>query len=254
MSVSQKVIDFTNVKDRGQFNPRQVPVGDYLARVVKVEDGKAKSDDGFQYIFTIKLVKFSQNSYPYYCKLTENQLWKLRNLLIAAGMAVPKKRMKLDPSKIVGKLIGVTMEDDEYEGKMKSVIQAVFPANELDESELPDSSDDDVDDDEGDVEYADDIADDVADDEPAEEEAEVEPEEEADDEEEDEEPEAEQGDQFDEMDRNQLKRQIKKLQPGYSVRRSQSDDDLRQVARELSAADSDEDSDEDLDELEIEDL
>ncbi|MCA1800008.1 MAG: hypothetical protein LC650_01775, partial [Actinobacteria bacterium] len=122
MAVSAKVVDFTNVKERGNFNPHQVPAGDYLAKVVKIEDGQSKKTDEFQYIFTIKLVKFSQFAYPYYCKLTENQLWKLRNILIAAGMAVPKKRMKLDPSKIQGKLIGVTMEDDEYEGKMKSVI------------------------------------------------------------------------------------------------------------------------------------
>lgn len=139
MGASAKAIDFSGVKDRGNFNPKHVAEGDYAARIVKVEDGKAKSDDGFQYIFTIKLEKYSQYSYPYYCKLTENQLWKIRNLLIAAGINVPKKRMKIDPNKAIGKLVGVTMEDDEYEGKMKSVISAIFPAAELaDGAELPD--------------------------------------------------------------------------------------------------------------------
>lgn len=256
MSVTAKTVDFSNVKDRGQFNPRHVPVGDYLAKVVKVEDGKSKSDEGFQYIFTIKLVKFSQNSYPYYCKLTENQVWKLRNLLIAAGMSVPKKRVKLDPSKVIGKLIGVTMEDDEYEGRLKSVIQAVFPANELEDSELPSGTADDEDDedqwntgpaDDDEAEYSEDVEVDTSDAEP---ELEDDEEEEADEEEAEDEEAG--GDQFDEMDRNQLKRHIKKLQPGYSVKRSQSDDDLRQVARELEAQDSDDD--EDPDELEIEDL
>lgn len=128
---SAKVVDFSNVKERGNFNPQQVEMGDYLAKVVKVEDGESKQNQDFMYIFTIKLSKFSQYSYPYYCKLTENQLWKLRNLLVAAGLNVPKARMKLEPSKVVGKTIGVTMEDDEYEGKMKSVIAAVFPAAEL---------------------------------------------------------------------------------------------------------------------------
>lgn len=128
---SAKAVDFSGVKDRGNFNPKQVEAGDYRAKVVKVEDGESKKDEQFQYVFTIKLEKFSQHSYPYYCKLQENQLWKLRNLLVAAGLNVPKTKMKLDPNKVVGKTIGVTMEDDEYEGKMKSTIGAVFPASEL---------------------------------------------------------------------------------------------------------------------------
>jgi hypothetical protein len=119
------------VKERGNFNPKHVPEGDYAAKIVKVEDGESKKDQSFQYIFTIKLQKFSQNSYPYYCKLQENQLWKLRNIAVAAGLNVPKKRMKFDPNKVVGKSIGVTMADDEYEGKLKSVVDAVFPVAEL---------------------------------------------------------------------------------------------------------------------------
>lgn len=126
-----KNLDFSNVKDRGNFNPQNVEAGDYLAKIVKVEDAESKKDGEFQYVFTVKLSKFSQYSYPYYCKLTENQLWKLRNLLVAGGLNVPKSRTKVDPNRVVGKTIGVTMEDDEYDGKMKSVIAAVFPAAEL---------------------------------------------------------------------------------------------------------------------------
>lgn len=131
MGASAKAVDFSGVKDRGNFNPKHVAEGDYAAKIVKVEDGESKKDGTFQYIFTIKLNKFSQASYPYYCKLQENQLWKLRNIATAAGLNVPKKRMKFDPNKVVGKSIGVTLEDDEYEGRMKSTIGAVFPISEL---------------------------------------------------------------------------------------------------------------------------
>lgn len=140
---SVKTADFSGVKDRGAFNPKHVAEGDYAAVITKVEDGEAKKTGDFQYIFTIKLKKFSQSSYPYYCKLQENQLWKLRNLAVAAGLNVPKKRMKFDPNKLVGKTIGVTMEDDEYEGKMKSVIAATFPVSELTEGVEVESGDDD---------------------------------------------------------------------------------------------------------------
>lgn len=139
-------VDFSNVKDRGNFNPKQVAEGDYAAVIVKVEDGESKKDNEFQYVFTIKLAKFSQNSYPYYCKVVENQLWKLRNIAVAAGLNVPKKRMKFDPNKLTGKKIGVTMADDEFEGKMKSVIDAVFPISELaDGAEIEDDSEDNFD-------------------------------------------------------------------------------------------------------------
>ncbi len=145
---SVKVADFSGVKDRGNFNPKHVAEGDYAAKIVKVEDAESKKSGNFQYIFTIKLQKFSQNSYPYYCQLTENQLWKLRNLAVAAGLNVPKKRMKFDPNKVVNKSIGVTMEDDEYtndNGKttIKSVIASVFPMAELADGveDLPEDDD-----------------------------------------------------------------------------------------------------------------
>lgn len=158
---SVKVADFSTVKDRGEFSPKHVAEGDYAAKIVKVVDAEAKKSGAFQYIFTIKLQKFSQNSYPYYCQLTENQLWKLRNLAVAAGLNVPKKRMKFDPNKVVGKSIGVTMEDDEWtndQGKttLKSVIAAVFPIAELADGgeDLPD--DDGFDEDSGPVAAVDD--------------------------------------------------------------------------------------------------
>ena len=142
MGASAKAVDFSGVKDRGSFNPKQVAEGDYAATIVKVEDAEAKTGGDFMYVFTIKLQKYSQYSYPYYCKLTENQLWKLRNIAVAAGLNVPKKRMKFDPNKVVGKTVGVTMEDDEYEGKMKSVVSAVFPVSELADGAEIDEADD----------------------------------------------------------------------------------------------------------------
>lgn len=160
---SKKVVDFSNVKDQSQFNTRRIPEGDYRARIVKVEDGESKKDQTFQYIFTIKVLKYSTTAYPFYCKLQENQLWKLRNILVAAGMSVPKKRINLDPNKVVGKEIGVSMVDDEYDGKDKSVIDAVFPVSELDD-------------------YADDQAEPEEDDSTEEADAEVEVEEEAEEE------------------------------------------------------------------------
>lgn len=143
-----QVIDFTNVKEGSGFNKKRMPAGDYLARISRVEDSPSKKDGEPQWLFSITLEEHKSVTYPYYCKLVENQLWKLRNLIQAAGIAVPKKKIKLDPEKLVGKLIGITLEDDEYEGKEQSVIEAIFEASEVTDSGLPSAPDVDDDDDE----------------------------------------------------------------------------------------------------------
>lgn len=225
---SAKVVDFSNVKEAGEFAPRRVPAGDYAAKIVKVADGKSSKDNEFQYVFSIKLTQFSQNSYPYYCKLQENQLWKLRNLLLAGGINVPKKKAQIDPNRLVGKTIGVTMGDDEYEGKEKSTIEAVFPASELDDSGHAASEDDDGDDEEAYLEGSDD------------EDEDVEPES---DEEEDED-----GDQFDLMDRTALKAYLKAQDSTFQAKKSQTDDDLRDLARATDSEESADDDEEDEEE------
>lgn len=131
-AATPQILDFTNVKDRGEFNPLHQPEGDYLGKVVKVTQGTSQSGN-LMWVFTIELPEVPRASYPYRCVLNENNAWKIRNLFVACGINVPKKRLKVDPSKAVGKTLGVALEDDEYEGKLKSIIAATFP-----ESELPD--------------------------------------------------------------------------------------------------------------------
>jgi len=141
-------LDFTNVKEGGVFNKKRYPEGDYKGVILKVADANKKDDKKVKmWLFTIKV---KSGTYPYYCTYTaENQLWKIRNLFVAAGMNVPKKRMSVDPNKVVGKAIGVTLEDDEYDGKEQSVVSATFPLSELEgDADDDESDDDDSDDDE----------------------------------------------------------------------------------------------------------
>jgi hypothetical protein len=147
MAAESAALDFTNVKEAGAFNPRRQAAGDYKAKVTAVVDAESKKSGKPQWLFTIQV---NGASYPYYCQLEEASLWKIRNLLIAAGVNVPKKRVKVNPNIVVGKNIGVTLEDDEYDGKLKSVIQATFPASELNEDDVPDEDEDAEDDEEDD--------------------------------------------------------------------------------------------------------
>lgn len=145
------ILDMTNVKEGGgAFNKRRVPEGDYLAKVTKVEDALVKSEankGAHQWLFTIVLTDKANATYPYYCQTqAENQLWKVRNLLVAAGITVPRKRVKVDPERLVGKTIAVTLQDAEYEGKEQSEIGAIFPPSEMN------GGSDDIDEDEEDEE------------------------------------------------------------------------------------------------------
>lgn len=154
---SKAQLDFTNVKDGSSFNKKHQPPGDYKGQVTKVQDAKSKSDGTKMWLFTIKA---GAGVYPFYCKLQENQLWKVRNLFVAAGINIPKKRVALDPNKIVGKYIGVTLEDDEYDGKMQSNVASTFPTSELEGIEEEDDDDEEEEEDEEETEEEEDEEDD----------------------------------------------------------------------------------------------
>lgn len=132
------VIDFTGVKDRSGFNPVHQPAGDYKGLIKDVNKDTAKSSGNEVIVYTIADADRPSATYRYTCTLTDKSLWKLRNLLVAAGMTVPPKKVKLTGttlSKIVGKEIGISLDDHEYEGKMSSEITNVFPADDLPEDE-----------------------------------------------------------------------------------------------------------------------
>lgn len=146
MGATKRVVDMTNVKEAGQFQPKHIKAGDYRAKIVAVDDHESKETKKPGWVFTIKLVDSATGAYPYYCNFEEKQLWKIRNLCIAVGINVPKKKVNIDPNKLVGKELGVAMDDDEYEGKMKSIIAGVFPASDLN-GDSPDDDGGDEDDD-----------------------------------------------------------------------------------------------------------
>lgn len=127
-------VDFSDVKESSGINPKHQPEGDYLLKITKAEVGKNKNDD-LQVLVLFQDPSLRSATYPYYCPLTPKMMWKIRNVFIAAGLQVPKAKGKLDVARLVNKEVGCTLADDEYEGKMKSVIDAVFHKDELEPQE-----------------------------------------------------------------------------------------------------------------------
>jgi hypothetical protein len=126
------VIDFTDMKEPSNINPKQVEPGEYLATIVGVEDKKSQKDQADMWLVIFKVDGEPSARYPYYVKHSDKaSAWKAFNLFHCAGFNAKRGKMKLDPDKLVNRTVGVTMEDDEYEGRMKSVVTRVFSPSEL---------------------------------------------------------------------------------------------------------------------------
>lgn len=146
--VAVRTLDFSNVKEGSGISPKHMEDGEYLATVTEVRDVDAKDGEAM-WTFIVRLEVNRTATYAYYCKLVENQLWKLRNIFIAAGVDIPKKAVKVDPNRVVNKQLGVILETEEYEGRMRSTIAGLIPKEELAEfGGAVDDDDDDEDDDE----------------------------------------------------------------------------------------------------------
>lgn len=167
-------IDFTKTKDRSSWNTRQIPAGLYKATVKSVDQSEAQDGTAMLvYAFQPTDRAIHTRLFPYYCKLQQNQLWKLRDLLVAAGEDVPKKAVSIDPEKIVGAEVAIEVEDDSYNGNLRSSVSSVYNLDILDgEGEPTDSEEEE----EEDIEYGDedDSVDEETDDEVFDEDEEVE--------------------------------------------------------------------------------
>ncbi|QZD98624.1 hypothetical protein SEA_JEMERALD_36 [Microbacterium phage Jemerald] len=202
-------LDFSKVEERSGWNTRQMPEGLHAMKIVSVEDKEA-NDGTDMWVFALvpESQKYKTRRFPFYCKLQANQYFKIRDLLVAAGVKVPKSAMTVDPTKVIGKVIAVEVIDATGQFDGRSEANGVYPLDTLDgddstdaddeydeeesddeEYDSDDDTDDDGDDDYEDEEDEDEDDDDDLDDEDLEDEDEDDEEYEDDEDDEDEEPE-----------------------------------------------------------------
>jgi hypothetical protein len=164
-------IDFSGVdkeirKDRG--GSKHIPEGDYLAKIVDVESRKSEKSGSRYLNWKFQITEGPHKGTILYgmTSLKENALWNLRNLINAAtGKNVAGRAVNFDPNNVIGKVVGVAVEDNEYgEGekkKLSSRVNTAFPKSEYeadedeedeDEEEEDEDEDEDEDDDDEDLE------------------------------------------------------------------------------------------------------
>src|SRR3546814_9623767 len=101
----QETLDFSQVRDAGNFNPKRKTEGEYLGVIVSFEDTKSKSGNKM-WVYGIQLKSDRRAVYPVYCVLDPKSLWKLRDVLVACGKKVPKKRLAIKGDVILNKEVG----------------------------------------------------------------------------------------------------------------------------------------------------
>jgi hypothetical protein len=151
-------IDFGGVEKEIKKGGRaaHVPEGDYLAKAVKAELRKSEKSGGRYFSWRVQIVKpekYKGKTLYVNTSLKPDALWNLRNLIHAAlGKNVAGKALNFDPEKVYGKVMGVTVEDDEYKEKMRSQIVDFFPADDFKGEDNEDDDDDEDEDEEEEVE------------------------------------------------------------------------------------------------------
>lgn len=145
-------VDFSNVSEGG--GAARVPAGDYAVKVKKVES-KISSNDKPYLNWELEGINGALKGKKIYhtTSLQEQALFNLRNTLMACKVNVPKSKMQIDLKKLVGLVMGITVDDDEYKGKIKSAVVDVFPISIKDgkmvKESLGETDEFDEDDDEG---------------------------------------------------------------------------------------------------------
>lgn len=160
-------LDFSKVEERSGWNTKEIPEGVHEFKIVGVNVGEAKDGtDMLTYALIPTNAKYKTRRFPYYCKLQQNQLFKIRDLLVAAGISVPKKVTSIDPEAPVGSIVAAEVSDEVGQYAGRSSIDGIYDRSIIDDEDQVDDGD------EEEVEDESDEADEVEDDEEFEDEAE----------------------------------------------------------------------------------
>lgn len=127
------IVNFKGVSSRDKI----VPEGSYRAIVMKVTKGTAKSGyPKLDWIFEVSEGPEEGHRFrPYVTSLQVQSLWNLRAVLEALGVEVPDEDLQIVFGELKGLELGLAIEHETYEHRLKERIIDLFPLEELDEGE-----------------------------------------------------------------------------------------------------------------------
>lgn len=159
-------VDFGDVESRGgkksSGGRKHYPEGDYAVKVKSAKFGHSgdKETPRLEVMFVFTGTKLKGKEIRDDLYLTPKALWRLRQTLEALGLKVPSKKVSVNPDKLKGRACALSIEDDEYDGKLQSRVTDIYSLDEFDsdaddieeEDDEEEEEDDDEDDDEEDDE------------------------------------------------------------------------------------------------------
>lgn len=172
--MAEHVIDLTNYKSKMSD---YVSPGRYTVVVEDAESDKSKANNPMVNLwFRVQGGENDGATIVDRLVLTENSLFRVVGFLQALGFPTPKKRIKINTAKFVGRILAIDVEDgDPYKGRIKPEVRGYVrvtkksdddEVEDLDEESLTGTDEEDVEDIE-DVEAAEPEDDEETEDEPA---------------------------------------------------------------------------------------
>lgn len=136
MAVKKMRLDFSKVTERSGWNTSHMEEGLHLMKIVDVSDAPA-SDGGDMLTYALVPVeeKYKARRFPYFCKIQDNQLFKIRDLLVATGSKVPAKAGNIDPNSPVGSIVAAEVQDGRGQYSDRSEINGIYAASIIEDDD-----------------------------------------------------------------------------------------------------------------------
>lgn len=160
-------VDFGDVEKeirKGGGRSKHVPEGDYLVKIVEADVRKSERTGGRYISWRTQVVDGEHKGTTLYgtTSLKKEALWSLRNLIHAVtGKNVAGRAVNFDPENLYGKIVGASVEDNEYtrngQTKITSQISTFFPRDEYEAAEDEDEDEDEEDEEEEDEDEEEDL-------------------------------------------------------------------------------------------------
>jgi hypothetical protein len=109
-----------------------IPDGNYKAKCIDVTQEVSKSGNPM-FVWQFELVEgqYAGRQFKSWTAITPAAMWKVAEIVTSLGVGQQGQVVKFKRGDVIGKLCGLTMEQDEYNGKMTSKVAKVIPVGEV---------------------------------------------------------------------------------------------------------------------------
>lgn len=147
----KKIVIPMDKEEAGTGGRIRLPEGDYKVKIkmAKAVTSSQKGTPGMQVTFVISEGKHKGKEITDRLWFSPKALYRVRQLLELLELKVPKKVFSVDPDKLRGKELAITVSDaDPYEGKISSQVSDyidldTYAGDDVDDDEEEDDDDDD---------------------------------------------------------------------------------------------------------------